>query len=415
MADEIRHARSISPYFYPNKGGSSSDLHGITNIGGGASVATEDVFVVGRKTKCGTIKETPESAVPITQLERGEIDSYLTLANLDTEPVGGLSLEDFSNGLTDVAFYERDSFEGTIERTIWFPKTAIESLSLDIADPEARIERTFDLAGDNKLVLREANLLLIVRSDTAPSGTSGSYVIGSSVLDPAPASDPNNSGQFILRVDRTRAGTTSTLTVTTDYTYSDGSTELTILDGQTGDVYRVYYSATTFGSAGDPTTVDPCADPSFIKADSVTVLISDGVNPELEIDCLTSLSFSASLNRIDESCIGNDERVLREIEDTPVDISLTGRVRTSEFALAFMEKLGTTHGITDVKKYSDNVRVTVKIYDDATKSNFLIGYQVDGLTFNDDNEEFTANEFGTVDLTASATEMKITTTEGDLT
>ena len=100
--DIIRHARSVSPYFYPNKGGSASDLHGITNLAGGASVASEDVFTVGRKTKCGTIKETPESTVPITQLERGEIRSYLTLANLVSEPVGGLSLEDFSNGLVDV-------------------------------------------------------------------------------------------------------------------------------------------------------------------------------------------------------------------------------------------------------------------------------------------------------------------------
>jgi len=414
MADAIRHARSVSPYFYPNKGGSASDFHGLTNIAGGASVATEDVFVVGRKEKCGTIKETPESTVPLTQLERGEIVTYLTLANLDTEPVGGFSLEDFSNGLVDVAFYERDSFDGVIQRTIWFPKTAIETLGLDIADPEARIERTFDLAGDNKRILREDNLLLIVRENTAPSGTSGNYVIDGTTIDPAPASDPNNSGQFILRVDRTRAGQTDTLELTLDYTYDSGLNELTILSAQAQDVYRIYYSATTFGTAGDPTTVDPCTPPEFIQAESVTVLISDGIT-ELELDLLTSLSFSATLNRIDESVIGNDERILREIEDTPVDVSVTGRVKNSEFALAFMEKLGTTHGITDVKLYTDNVRVTVKIYDDATKSNFLIGYQVSDLTFNDDNEEFTANEFGTIDLTASSSEMKITTTESDLT
>jgi len=124
---------------------------------------------------------------------------------------------------------------------------------------------------------------------------------------------------------------------------------------------------------------------------------------------------NASLNRIDENVIGNDERILREIEDTPVTISLTGRVKDSEFALAFMQKLGTTHGITDVKRFLDTVRITIKIFDDATKSNFLIGYQVDNLTFNDDNEDFTANEFGTIDLTASATELKITTNEANLT
>ncbi len=316
--------------------------------------------------------------------------------------------------MVDVAFFEIESFDGVMLRTIWFPKTSIVTLGSDIADPEARIERTFDLAGDNKRVLREANLLLIVRSNTAPSGTSGNFIIDGTTLDPAPASDPNNSGQFILRLDRTRAGDTDTLEFTLDFTYNSGLNEITIIDGQTDDVYRIYYSATTFGTAGDPTTVDPCTPPEFIQAESVTVLISDGIT-ELELDLLTSLSISATLNRIDETVIGNEERVLREIEDTPVDVSLTGRVKDSEFALAFMEKLGTTHGITDVKLYTDNVRVTVKIYDDATKSNFLIGYQISDLTFNDDNEEFTANEFGTIDLTASSSEMKITTTEADLT
>jgi hypothetical protein len=320
MADSIRHARAVSPWFVPNKAGTSRDLHGITSITGGVSVDSEDVFVVGKKVKCGTDKSTPESSITVTQLERGEINSYLTLANLAAEPSGGLDLDDFSAALVDVFLYSKDAFNGNLEKTLWFPKTAIASLSLDIADAEARLERSFELTGDNKHELQYGNKYGIATTDTAPSGTSGNYVIDLS--DPAPVEDPNNSGQYMLRVDRTRSGTTTTLTVTTDFTYSSGSSELTILSATSGDVYHIYYSAASFGTGGDPTTVDSTT-PCFLNADTVTVLISDGTT-EVELDKLTSLSLSASLNRIDENVIGKEERELREIEDTPVTVSLTG-------------------------------------------------------------------------------------------
>lgn len=410
MADAIRHARSVSPYFIPNKGGNASDLHGITALTGGSSVASEDVFVVGKKVKCATDKDIPETTVSVTQLERGEILSYLTLANLDAEPVSGLTLEDFSNGLIDVALYERDSFSGAIEQTIWFPKTAISSLSLDIADPEARIERSFDLAGDNKHELNYDNKVLIHVENVAPSGTSGAYII--TVNSPTPEPDPNNSGKWILRIDRTRSGETVTLSEDAGDFSFDGVDEITITSALTADVYNIYYSASDFASGGDPTTVDS-GNPCFLKADSVTVLISDGTT-ELELDLLTSLSISATINRIDESVIGNDERILREISDTPVDLSLSGRVKDSTILEAFMGQLGNNWGITDINRYLDNVKVTVKIYSDSTKSTFLIGYQVDGLAFTDDTQDFTANEFGTLDISASSTELLITTIEGNL-
>ena len=61
--DDIRHARAISPWFIPNKAGQADDLHGLTDVGADPSVSSEDVFVVGKKVKCGSQKETPEVTV----------------------------------------------------------------------------------------------------------------------------------------------------------------------------------------------------------------------------------------------------------------------------------------------------------------------------------------------------------------
>jgi hypothetical protein len=407
MSESIRHARSVSPYLIPNKGNTPASIHGLTNTNLASSVDSEDVFVVGKSDRCATDKGIPEATVTLPQLERGEIETYLRLANLDSEPSNGLTLLDFSSGLVDYVQFERDSFDGEIEQTKWVPKATLTSLTLDIADPEARIERTIELLGDNKHELAYDNKLLIHKAVTAGSGVSGSFVIN--VSDPIPSTDPNNSGSYILRVDRTRAGETETIST---WTYDSGTQEITVTDAETDDVYRVYYSAQEFGTSDDPTTVDS-GNPCFLKASNVTVLIGDE-NTEVELDLLTSLSITATIERINESVIGSKERVLREISSTPVDVSLSGRVKDSSILLAFMQKLGVQHGITDINKYLDVVSVTVKIYSDDTKSTFLLGYKTTGLAFTDDSQDMTANEFGTLDVSASSTNLLITTDEDNL-
>lgn len=411
MADDIRHARAISPYFIPNKGGSPDDFHGLTDAGGDPTVGSEDIFIIGQKTKCATDKDTPEVTVPLTQLERGEMDTYLTLANLNAEPAGGLTLTDFSSALVDAVYYVREQESGAINSSIWFPKTAISTLNLNIDDPEARITRSFDLTTDDRRILTGTNNKFFIHlEDTAPSGTSGNYII--SVSDPAPSEDPNTSGSFILRIDRTRSGTTITLEETTDFTYSDVTKDITILSALTDDVYNIYYSSTSFGTPSDPTTADTdtiC----FLKAENVTVLIDDGTT-EVELDRLTALSLSATLNRIDENVIGNDERVLREISDTPVDLTLTARIKDYKEEKAFMNQIGQDDTISSVKLFNDNVKITIKIYDDATKTTFLMGYQVSNLSFTDGSLSITANEFSSLDVSAQTDDVLITATEGNL-
>ena len=410
MADDIRHARAISPYFIPNKGGSPDDLHGLTDVGADPSVGSEDVFVVGKKVKCGTQKETPEVTIPLSQLERGEMDSYLTLANISAEPVGGLTLLDFNSSLTDVVYYLKDEFDGSLDASIWMPKCAVSSLTLNIDDPESRMTRDIELSNDDRRVLLGNNKFLIYVSNTAPSGTSGNYIIN--VSDPEPIEDPNNAGIFILRVDRTRGTETVTLDEPTDYTFNDGSDEITIIDGQANDVYNIYYSASSFGSAGDPTSIDNDSI-CFLKSENITVLIDDGTT-EQEMDRLSSLSISATLNRIDENVLGNNERILREISDTPVTIDLSGRVKRWRGEKAFMNSLSDAELISSVKLFNDNVKVTVKIYSNSAKDTFLIGYQVDNLSYTDGSFSATANEFATIDISGQTDDVLITAVEGNL-
>jgi hypothetical protein len=410
MADDILHSRAISPWFIPNKGGSADDFHGLQDVGDDPSVASEDVNVIGKKAKCGTDTETPEITIPLTQLERGEIDTYLTLANLDSEPSGGFDLLDFNSSLVDTVYYLKDEFDGAVIASMWSPKCTVNSLTLNIDDPEARITRDIELGSDDRRVLLGDNRFLIHVEDTAPSGTSGNYVID--ISDPTPIVDPNNAGIFVLRLDRTRSGETTTLTLTTDYTFNDPTDEITIISANAGDVYNIYYSASSFGSAGDPTSVDSDSI-CFLKAENVTVLIDDGTT-EVEMDRLSSLTLTATLNRIDENVIGNDERILREISDTPVTIDLSGRIKRWYGEKAFMNQLADTEIISSVKLFNDNIKVTVKIYNNANKDTFLIGYQIPNLSYTDGSFSASANEFATMDISAQSDDILITETEGNL-
>lgn len=406
MAQVIRHAKSVSPWFVPNKGGSADNFHGLADIKYGVSQAGDDIFVVGKEKKCGTDKKIPVSKVDFPQYERGQIQTYLTLANLAAEPGAGLDLGDFSTSATDVILYEKDDFNGNLEQSIWFPKMVVDSIEINIADAEAKIQRTIALAGDGKKELNYGNKYLIHKQ---AAGTAGTTII--SVADPVPVANPNVPSEYILRVDRTRSGSTSTLTEGTNYTYTP--TDITVTGSLVGDVYNVYYSAASFGGPGDPTTVDS-GSPCFLKAENVTATLNDGTTT-VELDLLTSLSITATLNRISEAVIGNDEKILKEVEKNDVAIKLTGRVKDSTIAEVFMNKAGMNWGINDVALYNDNVILTVKIYSDATKATFLIGYEVSDISFTDDNSDFTANSFGTLDVSAKSDNLLITTDEGNLT
>jgi len=407
----IRHASAVKPHTIPvNSDVARDNMDRVQSISGGVSQPSEDVFEVGRLDKVCVDKGILESSVSVTQLEYGTMDSYLQFAGLSSEPVAGLTMADFNTALTDLQQPGKSEFGGDVEQTLWLQKLSVDSIGIDIADPEAKIERTFELSGDKYKILRKANKYLIFVEDDAPSGTSGNYVID--ISDPAPVEDPNNTGVYVLQMYRIRAGDATELSLTTDYTFNQPTNEITILAANAQDNYRVWYSAGSYGSAGDPTEIND-VDDCFLKADSITVLIDDGVHVAVELDLLTSLSISATLNRLGEGVLGNDEKILRDVETTEVSWSLDGRIKDAILEEVLMGEAGQDHGIIDMSLFG-TVNIVVKIYEDSTKSVFKMGYKSTDLDFSDESRDFDANAFGTKPVSLAGTSLLITAEEGNL-
>lgn len=366
----------------------------------------EAVYEEGRLAKMTVDKQLLETKLSISQLEYGKIDSYLQIAGLAAEPVAGVALSDFSSAKTDFYVPGKSAYGGTLEQTYLLEKLVLDSFTINI-NADQKIERSFELSGNAYKTLANANKNLIFKTNDAPTGTTGAYTI--TLSDPAPVVNPNLAGVYLLRVVRVRSGVGTELAITTDYTWTNGTTTLTILSATAGDHYRVWYSSGSYGSAGDPFVLDDVND-YFLSAENVTVTIDDGTHAAITLDKLKSLSIAVTLNRLKEAVVGSTEYGINEIESYDAKVSLSGMVKNSSIQEALATQAGQSFGMIDYTLLS-SVDVVVKIYSDSTKTSFLIGYKVTGLEFDDDSQSTAANAYADESVNMSSDNLLITESE----
>jgi len=411
MATTIRHSSALKPLTVAERADVDLDnMDRVQNFSVSVNQPQEKLYELGRLAKMATDKEKLEVSVSITQFEYGTLDSYLQMAGLSAMPSGGLELDDFDDSRTDFISPGKAEYAGAVEQTLWCERLSVDSLGINI-NADERLERTFELSGNYCKIAREGNKYVIFTSDDAPSGTSGSYDI--TLSDPAPVVNPNTAGEYILKVYRIRAGVATALTVTTDYTWTNGTTKLNIIAALADDNYRIWFTAASYGSAGDPEALND-ADDYYLSADNVTVTIDDGTNAAVELDKLTGLSIDATFNRSGEGAIGTSENLFNDVESYDVSVSLDGFVKDYPIQEALMTQAGQSWGIINYTDMS-SVSVLVKVYETSAKSTFIIGYKITGLEISDDSPaDFSANEFGSSTISLESDNLLISTTEGDI-
>jgi len=411
MSNEIRHASATKPRVIPWNGDTQPiDIDRVQAFSGGVNQPSELVYELGRKDKICTDLKILEESCTLTQLEYGEIDFYLALANKATLPSGGLQLSDFDASLVDIISVGKDVFGGTMEQTLWLPKLSLNTLTFNIANADSRLERTFDFGGDFFKILKNNNKVYIQKIITVPSGYSASpYAI--SLTDPAPVLDPNVAGKYIQRILRVRSGVTTELALTTDYTFS--APTLSILLATSGDILKVVYTAASFGTGGDYTSLND-ADLCYINADSVKITLQSGIGTEVELDRLTGFNIKATLKRISEAVIGLEEKLLKNVESYDVKVALNGRVKNAPIEDVLMGQAGNNWGIIDPNEFKTDVVCRVYIYEDSTKTTFKMGYKVTSLAFTDTKLDTNANAFWSEGINLSSDNLLISNVEIDI-
>ncbi len=358
------HAKMCKPRAFPwNSARVPEQIDRLQNITGDQTLNREKVYEIGRVGRLGFKKGVPSFAYSATQFEYGSMAFWYDLANKAT-PGGSpydVDLDDLVETQCDIAAFLTDD-NTTFRGTIWFPGLRVNGLSINIADPDATIERSFDLIGEDYKMI-DGNYLSYETATAAGATT----VI---VLDPVPIL--YTATDYIFRVLRVRSGVVSELEETTDWTFAAPAT-VTVTGGVVGDILKVYYPSAT---AYTTTWTDNDSDPDLLLAEYAEIRLKVGTGTR--IYRLQSVGIDVAFDRADYKEIGNSEVVQRGVNNKTVTVALNRFAE--DFALEDVLASDTTYPYIDPRLFAEDIQMQVKIYGEKAHTNFKMGYLITGLS-----------------------------------
>jgi len=365
----VIHAKMCKPRAFPWGGNRAPEqIDRLQNITGDQTLNREKVYEIGRVGRLGFKKGVPSFAYSATQFEYGSMAFWYDLANKAT-PVGApydIDLDDLVETQMDIAAFLTDD-NATFRGTIWFPGLRVNGFSINIADPAATIERSFDLIGEDYKMLDGKYLAYEAAIVAAP----GDKAV---VLDPTAIEYA--SGKYIFRVLRVRANVVSELeegTGTNQYEYNNPTDTVTVHNCLVDDIVKIYYPSST---AYTTTWTDNDSDPDLLLAEYAEISLKVGTGTR--IYRLQSVGIDVAFDRADYKEIGNSEVVQRGVTAKTITVALNRFAE--DFALEDILASDTAYPYVDPRNFAEDIQMQIKIYNEKAHTNFKIGYLISGLS-----------------------------------
>jgi len=416
------------PRIFPLNGDSDpSELDRVQGIDPTSTLNREKIKEVGSDFTAWK-RGTPTIGYALTQNEEGTLEAWLKLANKSSSSKT-VTLDDFKTSWFDICEYLTDD-DGTFLGTMQYPKLRLSGFSIGIADPDAIIERSFDLVGEHAIHWKNDNQYVIqLKATVASAGLLDSannfdVVIGSGDYSdyPDPVADPDvgagktDAEKYIQKIMRVRSGTSTELIVDDDYDYVNGTKTLTIADAQADDIYKIFYTATSYVS-GESTFVKDTSKSGGLTADSVDIYLyipaSGKPGSEDYLYRMQSATIDVAFDRTDYKEIGNKDVVLRGVRENTVTVTLS-RYLEKWTAEEILRGESSTFGKIDVKELSDDIALIIKVYEDDTKSTFKLGYKITSLSPTELRSSVAVDEYTSKDITLEADNLLITDDANEL-
>ena len=359
------HAKFVKPRIFPwNNDRDPSQIDRVQDIGGDLTLNREKVYEIGRDGLLGYRKQTPSFSYSMRQYENGSMSFWYDLANMETPGSGedhDVTLTDMAETKCDIAAFLTDD-DSTFRGSIWFPKLRVNGFSLNIADPDAIIERNFDLIGEDYKMM-DGKYFAFQKATAA--GASTDIVLNPAAVEYA-------SGSYILRVLRVRSAVVTEV-ASTSWSFVSGTNTLTVTGGVAGDILKVFYISST---AYTTTWTNNDVDPDLLLSEYAEIYIKVGTGTR--VYKLQSIGIDVALERADYKEIGNSEVVQTGVKNKTVTISLN---RFSDnFALEDILASDTTYPYIDPRNFSEAIQLQVKIYGEKEHTNFKCGYLMTGIS-----------------------------------
>lgn len=385
--------------------GSDCEIDRVQSIDITGTPNREKIEEVGRDGIVGYLEQIPDISVRISQLEYGELEFFQALTN-GALTDASVTQNSFKTPFSDISIYQLDD-DGTFKGTLWLPRLRVAGFGWNISDPKSKIERSFDLVGEDWITFQGANKYLIHKSATVASGevtSAGGYDI--TLSDPSPVADPDDTDDYVLRVVRVRSGTSTELVHDTDYT--DNASTLSITSAQIGDTYKYVYSAGSYIS-GSSYFVDNDSNDEGTLADQVTLEITDG---NTAYRC-QSASIDIRFDREDVFEIGNKNVVQRGLRDTTVTVTLDKFPEDFDYQ-AFIRGQGSTYGKLDLRKHTDEFEFDMKVYTDNDKGTFAFGFKSTDMRVTEIRNNAAVSGYSSIGITLEGKTFTLSETEGDI-
>ena len=409
------HASKYQPRIYPVNGlGSPSEIDRAQSIEPAASLNRTKVEEIGNDQIVGYTKQSPSVTYRLTQLEYGSMEFWRKVTNKE-DAVNAISLGDFKTPTFDIASFLTDD-DGTYRGTLWYPGLRCSGFGINIGDPEATIERTFDFVGEAAIQWQGANKYVIYVEHDAGAGAVDTVDLSANLpaIDPDVPASKTDAEKYLYRVVRIRSGVSIELDLSVDCTYSTITDDITIVDVQANDVFKVWHtSAVAPSTIFTPNTIDVSA----LSADSVSIyLYIPGSGSPSTGDYLyrmQSVGFDVTFDREDKKEIGNKNVVQRGVNTNTVSVSLNDILEKFTVGEALRGEV-VNYGKLDVEKLTDKATLIVKVFEDNTKTTLKYGFKTDNLSPTDVSNGAGVNAYVTGDKSLESDNLIITTDNNQL-
>lgn len=371
------HSKFFRPRVFPwNSARVPEQIDRAQDIGGDLTLNRVPVYEVGRDGILGYRNQTPAFKYSMTQFEYGSMAFWYALAEKE-DPTSGedvyIDLDDLTTSKSDIAAFVTDD-NNTFRGTVLFPKLRVNGFSINIAAPDAIVERTFDLVGEDYKMFE--NKYFAYAEDTCDTADTIKTI---TLVEPA---IEYATDKWIFRVLRVRAGEVTELVEDASSTYDDNSWRYATGDVivQTclpGDIIKIYYVSdnayTTIWTNNNPTGAD---DPTMLLAEYCEIRMKVGT--DTRIYRLQSVGIDVAFDRTDYKEIGNAEVVQTGVNKKTVTISLNRFAETMTLE-QILAGDGTDIYI-DPRTFSEIIQMQVLIYGEKEHTNFKMGVLINSIT-----------------------------------
>ena len=405
------HASNWKPRVYPYMGAEGSDqIDRVQDFTGSVSLNRDKIKEVGRDGVVGYKDASPTVTGSLRQLEYGQMDFFNMLGN-QASTNRTLTHNSFKDSAVDIVGLKSDDAD-VFNGSVVYPKMRVSGFSVAIGDPDALIERNFSLAGEDEYIYQGNNKYYIMYTREVATGEAGTIVIdfdsGTYANYPVPVADPDQPTKYYQRLTRERAGVVTELVEGTSFTYTPGTQITSIPLCEVGDIIKGVYTAATY-ITGEEIFVNNDTDLAGISADSCSMFMNIGT----QAYALQSASFDVAFERTDQKEIGNKEVVVRGIKTQTITVQL-GRLLNGNSIEETLRGCIAGYGKIDAREFADDIRFTLKIYSDSTKSTFLMGYEFKNMTPSVLDEGAPVDDYATRNVTITGEELIITDDEAAL-